>query len=367
MNKKLFSRFDMQYFPLEERISKVDIAKDYIHPDTYELQMTSNLAKQVTRIAEELRLAKARGFSRICAFGAHTIKNGLGVILARLVEDGWFTHLATNGAGIIHDWEFAYLGKSSEDVRTNVQVGKFGTWEETGLYINLALVVGAFRGLGYGESIGKLIAEDRLEIPTREELETILCNKKVPYPKRAATADLLHEIERLNISSGVLAIDHPYKEYSIQKRAFVHGTPFTDHPMFGHDIIYTHKANLGAAIGRGAETDFLRFVQSVSNLEGGVYLSIGSAVMSPMIFEKALSMSRNMLLQQGKDIRDCGIHVFDLQKQAWDWTKGEPPMDNPDYYLRFMKSFSRMGCPVDYTQADNRDLLVGLYRELVHD
>jgi hypothetical protein len=130
--------------------------------------------------------------------------------------------------------------------------------------------------------------------------------------------------------------------------------------MFGHDIIYTHRANRGSAIGRTAERDFLEYVSSVEGLEGGVYLSVGSAVMSPMIFEKALSMARNA----AGGPHDCGIHVVDLQEATWDWSKGEPPMDNPAYYLRFMKTFNRMGCSVDYTQSDNRIFFTALYRAL---
>lgn len=364
MSLSQFSRFDMNYYPVTSRLNKVRIEKDHINPSTYTPALSKEARSRIKSIAEEFKVSKLSGSSRICAFGAHTIKNGLGPTLARLVQEGWLTHLATNGAGVIHDWEFAFLGSSSEDVSKNVKEGKFGTWEETGLYINLALVVGAFEGLGYGESIGKMITQDYIDIPSTIELEHIICDKGFSLPKRSSAADLLYEIERLNIHSGRLGIEHPYKEYSIQKECFDKGVPFTGHPMFGHDIIYTHKANLGSAIGRTAETDFLRFVSSVSNLEKGVYLSIGSAVMSPMIFEKALSMSRNVKLQKNKDIKDCGIHVFDLQQQTWDWSKGEPPMDNAAYYLRFMKTFSRMGCRVDYTSTDNRDFLVGLYQEL---
>lgn len=364
MNLSQFSRFDMKYYPVASRLSKVKIEKDYINPLTYTPVLSAQAKARIKTIAEELRKSKENSSARICAFGAHTIKNGLGLTLAQLVEQGWLTHLATNGAGIIHDWEFSFLGCSSEDVSTNIEEGKFGTWEETGLYINLAIAVGAFEGLGYGESVGKMITQDYIDIPSRKELENIICNKGLPLPKRASAADLLYEIERLDMQSGRCVIDHPYKKYSIQRACYEKGIPFTSHPMFGHDIIYTHKANLGSAIGRTAETDFLRFVNSVLNLEKGVYLSIGSAVMSPMIFEKALSMSRNVLLQDEKSIKDCGIHVFDLQQQTWDWSKGEPPMDNAAYYLRFMKTFSRMGCRVDYTSTDNRDFLVGLYQEL---
>ena len=81
-------------------------------------------------------------------FGAHSIKNGLAKVFISLMENGWITHLATNGAGIIHDWEFAYQGMSSEDVRANVEKGQFGIWDETGFYINLAIIVGAYEGLG---------------------------------------------------------------------------------------------------------------------------------------------------------------------------------------------------------------------------
>ena len=99
------------------------------------------------------------------AFGAHTIKNGMSPTLIALMEEGWVTHLSTNGAGIIHDWEFAFQGKSSEDVKENVEHGQFGIWDETGFYINLALIVGAYEGLGYGESVGKMISGEGLHIP----------------------------------------------------------------------------------------------------------------------------------------------------------------------------------------------------------
>lgn len=364
----LFTQFDrnkMIYFPLAERYSKVNIEQDYIKDNEYNTNLSLASKIMIERVAQELKDAKKNEASRMCVFGAHAIKNGLGPLLSKFVQEGWFTHLATNGAGIIHDWEFAFQGKSSEDVRCNVQKGHFGTWDETGRNINLAIVSGAYEGLGYGESVGKMIAQDGIMIPSEKQLEEDICNLSKPLSKRASAADYLDEIRSLGLKSDCfLSVKHPFKQYSIQYACYKEHIPFTDHPMFGHDIIYTHKANKGAAIGRTAEVDFLRFVHSVSNLEGGVYLSIGSAVMSPMVFEKSLSMVRNISMQQGKDIRNCHIHVLDLQKQTWDWSKGEPPMDDPAYYLRFMKTFSRMGCPVDYTSIDNRDFLVGLYREL---
>ena len=183
--------------------------------------------------------------------------------------------------------------------------------------------------------------------------------------RAAAAADLLAIIRKLKLPEGLLRIEHRYKSVGLQAAALRKGVPLTGHPMFGHDIIYTHPANRGAAIGRVAERDFLSFVNSIAQLQGGVYLSVGSAVMSPMIFEKALSMARNVVHQRGAKIDDFSIHVVDLAESTWDWQKaGEPPMDNPAYYLRFCKTFSRMGGRMRYTSADNRAFLVALHQAL---
>ena len=99
------------------------------------------------------------------SFGAHTIKNGLAPVLIQLIEEGWLTHLATNGAGIIHDWEYSYQGMSSEDVESYVDRGEFGHWEDTGFNINLALNIGSYEGNGYGESVGAMIQNEGLTIP----------------------------------------------------------------------------------------------------------------------------------------------------------------------------------------------------------
>jgi len=125
--------------------------------------------------------------------------------------------------------------------------------------------------------------------------------------------------------------------------------------------------NNGAAIGRTALTDFLCFAESVSRLEYGVYLSLGSAVMSPMIFEKAFSMAQNLEIQHNRHIDNHFMLVVDLARSDWDWDKnGEPPMTNPAYYLRYCKTFHRMGGEMHYLSADNRDFLLGLYHDLTH-
>ena len=110
-------------------------------------------------------------------YGAHLIKNGAMAIVNRLIERGWVTHLATNGAGTIHDWELAFLGRTEESVRKNVATGTFGTWDETGRCIHLALLAGALRSEGYGRSLGRFICEDGVTLPTTASLETIAARR----------------------------------------------------------------------------------------------------------------------------------------------------------------------------------------------
>ena len=300
------------------------------------------------------------------AFGAHTIKNGLAPVLIDLIKQGWVTLLATNGAGIIHDWEFAFQGLSSDDVRANVDQGQFGIWEETGFYLNLALVVGAYEGLGYGESVGKMIEREGLDIPSREHLLKTASEQAEQNPDlAAATLDLLASLQLRHLEPGFLSIPHPYKKYSAQAAAYRLNIPFTAHPMIGHDIIYNHPVNHGAAIGRAALRDFLTLAEQVHHLEGGVYLSVGSAVMSPMIFEKSLSMSQNLELQEGRKITKHHMVIVDLAESSWNWQQdGEPPADTPAYYLRYCKTFSRMGGSMRYVSAHNRDFFLSLLQEL---
>jgi hypothetical protein len=247
-----------------------------------------------------------------------------------MIEQSYITHLASNGASAIHDWELAFQGKTEEDVRYYIQQGQFGIWEETGKYQNLAIQSGAQNNLGYGESIAKLIHTEQLE------------DQKIP---------------------------HPNKEYSLLNAAYVNRIPFTIHPCLGQDIIYTHPSCKFEAIGKTAGIDFLRFVDSVSKLEGGVYLSVGSAILSPMIFEKALSIARNVSLQQTppNPLANFTIAVNDIQPSGnWDWNSDQdPPKSSPAYYLRFCKTFHRIGArEMMYLQLDNRAFVHNLYHEL---
>jgi hypothetical protein len=360
-----FDRKRLQTHPLKRRINRVVIERDCVRPDAALPALSAKNQAIIRETAERIRRARQQGKPVIMAFGAHLIKNGLGPALISLINDGWLTHLATNGAGVIHDWEFAFLGASSEHVHDNIVKGRFGHWQETGFYINLALAAGAYEGLGYGEAIGSLIANDGLSLPKPEHLSKfILSNARTDPEKAAAAADLLAVMRQFKLKGGQLALAHPCKRYSIQAAAFRLRVPFTAHPMFGHDVIYTHPMNRGAVVGRTAERDFLSFAESVSKLDNGVYISVGSAIMSPMIFEKAFAMAQNLALQKGRQITRHFILVVDLMKSPWDWRKGEPPEDNPAYYLRFCKTFSRVGGAMRYLQADNRAFLPALFQEL---
>jgi hypothetical protein len=366
MPHEQLDRSRLKVLPLGERPNKTRIEHDHVTPETAPHPLTGAAGDTLAETVARIRTARAAGRPVMVAFGAHTIKNGLGPVLIRLMEQGWLTHLATNGAGIIHDWEFAFQGQSSEDVRANVSRGQFGIWEETGRYLNLAQVVGAWEGLGYGESVGSLIQRGGLDIPPPEDLRAFARDRLELEPDRSAAAiDLLDTIHRFRLPAGWLAVPHPFARFSAQAAAFRMGIPFTGHPMIGHDIIYTHPLNHGAAIGRTALRDFLAYSAQVRRLEGGVYLSIGSAVMSPMIFEKALSMAQNLELQQGRHIEGHYMAIVDLAPSTWDWQRdGEPPADNPAYYLRYCKTFSRMGGVMRYVSADNRDFLLSLCQAL---
>lgn len=367
MPHKQFDRSAVKMYPLSTRTNKKFIEQDHVQVDTAPVLPEAARAS-IRELA--VRIGSAREANRpvMITFGAHAIKNGLGLVLLHLVEQGWVTHLATNGAGIIHDWEFAFQGRSCEHVGPMVDEGRFGNWQETGFFINLALNVGAYEGLGYGESVGAMIQNEGLTIPSESELESQVQARLATDPRgAAAAADLLHIQRTFELSAGWMSVPHNWKRFSVQAGAFRHGVPFTGHPMIGHDIIYNHPMNQGACLGRAAERDFLAFAESVSRLEGGVYISIGSAVMSPMVFEKSLSISQNLAIQRGEHIDHHYIFINDLAESTWDWTQGEPPEDNPAYYLRYNKSFSRMGGVMRYLQADNRDFLLELKRSLEED
>jgi len=344
----------LKVFPLAERKSLTRAEDILIPPDSTPKPLPEELVSEIRGTAQKIRAARERGASVMLIYGAHLLRNGTALILDRLMEQGWATHLATNGAGTIHDWEYAWFGASTESVEMNVANGTFGTWHETATNIHLALMAGALDGLGYGRSLGRFIAEDGATVPTADALVQSIAADPA-HPLTPARADLLHALREQRVTAGRVKVEHRWKHASILASAGKRGVPVTVHPGIGYDIIANHPIFNGAVIGRAAELDFKLFGGSVEGLDGGVVLSVGSAIMGPQVFEKSLSCVNNLRLQAKRAVvRDHTIYVVDLQDGGgWDWTQGEPPKTNPAYYLRFCKSFSRMGAPMHYLQSDN--------------
>ena len=355
----------LKVYPLAQRRSMSRIEDILVDPDSAPPTCPEANRKLIRRCAQDVLTARQRDASVMFLYGAHLVKNGGAAIVERLMARGWITHLATNGAGSIHDWEFAFQNWSTESVEQNVATGTFGTWDETGRTIHLALLAGALRDEGYGVALGRLIHEEGVTLPGTAELEQALRSEPA-HPLSPARADLLLAMHEHNLASGRTAVAHPWKHTSVFGNAFRHGVPLTVHPGIGYDIIANHPMFNGAVIGRAAGMDFRLFGGAVEGLDGGVVLSVGSAIMAPQVFEKSLSCVNNLRLQAGRTIvHDHAIYVVDLQDGGnWDWSQGEPPKDNPAYYLRFCKSFSRMGGVMRYAQCDNVTFVHNLLHEL---
>jgi hypothetical protein len=355
----------LKILPLASRRSLSRADEILVDPDTPPPPCSDRVAATVDVAARLIRTAKASGATVILIYGAHLLRNGAALLLEQMMADGWLSHLATNGAGTIHDWEYAWLGASTESVADNVRTGTFGTWDETATNIHLALLAGALDGLGYGQALGRFILEDGVTLPEPQALaRAIAADPRDPLT--APRAELLRVMEEQGWPAGRIAVQHRWKHASIVAQAARHAVPLSVHPGIGYDIISNHPAFNGAAIGRAAEFDFKLFAGSLQDLDGGVVLSVGSAVMGPQVFEKALSCVNNLRLQDGREvIRDHTIFVVDLQDGGnWDWARGEPPKTSPAYYLRFCKSFSRMGGHLNYVQCDNVTFLHHLQQRL---
>ena len=200
-------------------------------------------------------------------------------------------------------------------------------------------------------------------MPEPEELAESI-RREPSHPLTAARAELLSAMQRHGLAPGRTTVVHRWKDASILAAAFRSDTPLTVHPGIGYDIITNHPIYNGAAIGRAAHCDFAQFAAAVDGLDGGVVLSVGSAIMGPQVFEKSLSCANNLRLQDRRPVvAGHTIYVVDLQDGGgWDWTAGEPPKTNPAYYLRFCKSYSRMGGSMRYVQCDNVAFVHNLLR-----
>jgi hypothetical protein len=199
-------------------------------------------------VAKAVAGARKKNKPVILGMGAHPIKVGLSPILIDLMEKGIVTAIAANGASIVHDFELSYVGHTSEDVGRELCTGSFGMASETGTYLNKAIRAGVKKGYGIGKAVGEMIQAGRF----------------------------------------------PFKDKSIFASAFRLDIPATVHVAIGTDIIHMHPEANGSAIGEGSFTDFKLLISVVSDLEGGVYINLGSAVILPEVFLKALTVARNL-------------------------------------------------------------------------
>jgi hypothetical protein len=355
----------LRVLPLAQRNSLSQLPDVLVEPADRPNPVPNPIHTQIEQCAHCILSARQRNAAVLVIYGAHLIKNGGQLLLNQLLDRGFLSHLATNGAGIIHDWEFSWLGRSTESVRQNVATGTFGAWDETSRYIHLALLAGGLRDEGFGRSLGRFVQEDGVTFPPRESLETDL--RQAPdHPLAPARAELLQAMRQHQIKPGRQLVLHRFRNASVLAHAFRQDIPLTVHPGIGYDIISNHPMFNGAVLGRAATTDFRWFAGAVDQLDGGVVLCIGSAIMGPQVFEKTLSCVNNLRLQANRPVvRDHQIFVVDLQDGGhWDWSHGEPPRDHPAYYLRFCKSFGRMGGTMHYVQHDNIAFLHHLFHLL---
>ncbi len=281
----VFDRSKIKTKSLNERIHDLDLSA--IKP----LEKKEYYNKDYRKVALRAVEAKRRKKGIIVMLGAHVIRAGVQKYLIDLMERGYISCIAVNGGGMIHDFEFALIGATTESVAHYIKEGQFGLWKETG-EIN-DITNRAFRQgeIGMGAAIGRAICEG----------------------------------------------EYPYKDISILAACYRLNIPGTVHIGIGYDIIHEHANFDGAAAGATSYLDFLRFVETVSGLEGGVLLNFGSAVMAPEVFLKALSMVRNVANQEGRNVNQFTTVVCDLHDLPNDFSE-EPSKKSPAYYFRPWKT-----------------------------
>ena len=245
----------LKVLPLTQRKSLTKADEILVSPDTPPKACSEQNARLIDVCAANIRSARERGATVMLIYGAHLLRNGAAQILERMMASKWITHLATNGAGTIHDWEYAWFGALTESVEMNVATGTFGTWHETATNIHLAIMSGALDGLGYGRSLGRFIWEDGTTLPRKEKLAADIAADPL-HPLTSARADLLKAMREQSWPEGHIAVEHRWKHASILAQAYRHGVPFTVHPGIGYDIISNHPVFSGSAIGRAGGVGF---------------------------------------------------------------------------------------------------------------
>lgn len=284
-----FDRSRLRIQPLAER--KHDVRHDSLlaldeQPARLDDEAMSNLAVLGQRLVQ----ARDAGAAVLMLMGAHVIRAGVARQLIDLMQRGLVTHVGMNGAGPIHDYELARIGATCESVARYIRTGEFGLWRETA-EINDIVREGNAAGLGLGESIGKAILES----------------------------------------------DFPHRDTSVLAAGVRLGVPVTVHVGIGYDIVHEHPNFDPAAYGAASYRDFLTVCETVSRLEGGVFLCFGSAVMGPEVYLKALSMARNVAHQEGRRIANFTTAAFDLIPIGGQFGQ-EAPKSNPQYYYRPWKT-----------------------------
>jgi hypothetical protein len=273
VKKRPLSTQSLRTYSLSGRPSKVDV-RDFARPvrrgasfkDFVDSWPGFLAARDFRGFAGLMARARGKGKPLLWAMGAHVIKVGLSPILIDLMKEGWISGLALNGAGIIHDFEIAFAGRTSEDVEAQIKDGRFGMARETGDLLNEAIRSGDEAGLGLGEAVGRMIDGSRF----------------------------------------------PHKNLSLLASAHRLGIPVTVHVAVGTDIIHFHPQASGEAIGRTSLRDFFRLAEQVRGLHGGgVFLNVGSAVILPEVFLKTVSFIRN----QGLALDGFSTAVFDFIRQ----------------------------------------------------
>lgn len=282
-DKKLYTMIDMQQvktYSLQERESKVNVADHFsgeISSGMSVADLFASLPKQLgsenlLRVADAIVAARKNNRPVVAAIGGHVIKCGLQPVLKRLIAEGFITAVAMNGSATIHDYEIALQGATSEDVGAVLQAGDFGFAEETGAGINRALKKYRDQDIGYGSALASEIVEEKL----------------------------------------------PHSDYSLLATCHQYGIPATVHVAVGTDIIHQHPEADGAVLGEMSYRDFRLLASIVADLgEGGVWLNIGSSVIMPEVFLKALSVAQNL-----------GHHVDNFTTANFDMIQHYRPTQN---------------------------------------
>ena len=260
-------------YPIAGRRNKVSLANDFAGDISGGMSVSALLAAMPNQLGSEslnavisaVVTARDKGKPVVIAIGGHVIKCGLQPVLKKLIDADIITAVAMNGSATIHDYEISLIGETSEDVGAVLHCGTFGMAEETGRDINRALREGVADGIGYGEALGRFIARN----------------------------------------------SNPHRAASLLATCFDKGIPATVHVAVGTDIIHQHPECDGAVLGQATFTDFRLFTSVVATLgQGGVFINIGSAVIMPEVFLKALSIAQNL----GHHVDHFTTANFDMQQ-----------------------------------------------------